>query len=262
MKTPTPAPAPDPNALAASQSAANTKAATTQQQLNMIDQYAPQGSLKYEQTGTWADGTPKYSATQAYSPDQQKLYDLSNQTEATLGQIGVDQSKRIQDHLSTPYQGAAATDNKIAQMQRGFLDPQWDRQEEKIRTQLINSGVRPGTEAYTRQMGDLSQNRQSAYDQMYLDAYKTAEGSALQERNQPLNEISALLSNSQVSNPAYQNTPTAGVAPVDLTGMNQLALNQSNLGTQMKQQQNMGLMSGLFSLGGTAMKGAMGGWGA
>lgn len=262
MKTPQAPAAPDPTALANAQGAANSKTAQTQQQLNMVDQYTPQGSLNYEQVGTWEDGTPRYKATQSYSPDQQKLYDLGNQTEQTLGQIGVDQSARIKDHLSTPYSSTAATDNKIAQMQKGFLDPQWADREKAFNSQLFAKGLQPGTEAYDREMRNFSQNRQSAYDQMYLDAYKTAEGSALTERNQPINEISALLSNSQVSNPSYANTPTTGVAPTDLIGANQMALNQGNLNAQMKQQSNMGLMSGLFSLGKTGMSAGMGGWGA
>lgn len=261
MKTPSAPAAPDPTALATAQATANSKTATTQQQLNMVDQFTPQGSLNYAQTGTWADGTPKFSATQQYSPDQQKLYELGNQTEQTLGQIGVNQSQRIQDVLSNPYQSTAATDNKIAEMQRGFLDPQWAREDQALETKLINKGIRPGSEAYTNAMGDFSKNKQSAYDQMYLDAYKTAEGSALQERNQPINEISALLSQSQVSNPAYASTPTTGVAPTDLIGANQMALNQGNINAQMKQQSNMGLMSGMFGLGGIGMRGAFGGWG-
>lgn len=261
MKTPSAPAAPDPGKVAQKQAEANEKTATTQQQLNMINQYTPQGSLEYTQTGTWADGTPKYSSTQSLSPEQQKLYDLGNQTQQTLGQIGVDQSKRIQDVLSTPFELDAARDNKIANIQKGFLDPQWQHQEQSLNSKLINSGVRPGTAAYDRAMQNFSTQRQQAYDQNYLNAYKTAEGSALTERNQPLNEISALLSGSQVSNPAYQSTPTTGVAPTDVIGANQMALNQGNLNAQMQQQSNMGLMSGLFQLGSTGLRGAMGGWG-
>lgn len=259
--TPAPAPAPDPGVLANQQAKANTKTATTQAQLNMVNQNTPQGTLTYNQIGKWEDGTPRFEATQAYSPEQQKLYNLGNQTQQNIGQIGVEQSARIRELLGTPFKTPDAAENKIAQMQRGFLDPQWDRNEDRLRTQLINSGVRPGTAAYERALSDFSNQRQNAYNQMYLDAYRTAEGSALTERNQPINEITALLSGSQVSNPSYASTPTTGVAPTDLIGTNQLALNQSNLGTQMQYQRNMGLMSGLFSLGGTAMKGAFGGWG-
>lgn len=261
MRTPSAPAAPDPGKVAQKQAEANKETATTQQQLNMVNQYTPQGSLEYAQTGTWADGTPKYSSTQQLSPEQQKLYDLGNQTQQTLGQIGVDQSARIQDILSSPFDLNAARDNKISEMQKGFLDPQWQQQEQTLNSRLINSGVRPGTAAYDRAMQNFSTQRQQAYDQNYLNSYKTAEGSALTQRNQPLNEISALLSGSQVSNPAYQNTPTTGVAPTDLIGANQMALNQGNLNAQMQQQSNMGMMSGLFQLGSSGMRGMMGGWG-
>jgi hypothetical protein len=257
MKTPAAAPAPDANALAQAQSQSNKQTAITQAQMNMIDQITPQGTLKYQQQGTWENGDPRFAATQAYSPDQQKLYDLSNQTEANIGQIGVEQSGRIKELLGTPYQSTAATDNKIAQMQRGFLDPQWGDQQKALESQLISKGLRPGTAAYDREMGNFSKNRQSAYDQMYLDAYKTAEGSALTERNQPINEISALLSQSQVSNPSYAQTPTTGVAPTDVIGANQLSLNQQNLNNQNKVKSHNAMMQGLFGLGSAAM----GGWG-
>lgn len=257
MKTPAPVQSPDPNALAAAQSTANKQTAITQAQMNMVDQNTPQGTLKYTQQGTWENGDPRFAATQQYSPDQQALYDLSNQTEKTIGQIGVEQSGRIKDVLGTPYQSTAATDNRIAQMQRGFLDPQWADQEKALNSKLINSGVRPGTAAYDREMGNFSKNKQSAYDQMYLDAFKTAEGSALTERNQPINEISALLSQSQVSNPVYAQTPTTGVAPTDVIGANQLSLNQQNLNSQNKVKSQNAMMQGLFGLGSAAI----GGWG-
>lgn len=81
---------------------------------------------------------------------------------------------------------------------------------------------------------------------------------ALTERNQPINEISALLSNSQVSQPNFvSNTPTPGVAPTDVIGAQQQSLNQQNVGFNAQQTQNNALMSGLFGLGSAAL----GGWG-
>jgi hypothetical protein len=41
----------------------------------------------------------------------------------------------------------------------------------------------------------------------------------LAERNQPLNEISALMSGSQVAQPTFTNTPQTQVAGVDYGGM-------------------------------------------
>lgn len=43
------------------------------------------------------------------------------------------------------------------------LDPMWAQREEGMRTQLINQGLQPGTEAYDKQMATLSQQRNDAY---------------------------------------------------------------------------------------------------
>lgn len=80
----------------------NKETAVAQAGLNSTNQYTPDGSLEYSQMGTWPDGTPRFSVTQTLSDSNQKLYDLGNQTEQNLAQIGVDQSKRIGDLLSTP----------------------------------------------------------------------------------------------------------------------------------------------------------------
>lgn len=248
--------APDPNALAAQQLNLNKQAGAAQQNLNMVDQFTPWGNLTYSQTGKNPDGTPKYAATQTLSPQQQQLFDLGGQTSVNLANLGVNQSQRISELLSKNYQADPARSEKLVEMQKQFLDPQWNEQSEALRTQLINSGVRPGTEAYDREMRNFSTNRQRAYDQMYLDAYDTAERSALTERNQPLNEISALLSGSQVQQPNFTNTPTAGVAPTDLVGATQMGLNQGNMQAGINSKWNTGLMDGAFRLGGSAL----GGW--
>src|SRR5258708_37142196 len=94
--TPQPPPAPDPLATANAQGNMNQNTATTQQLLNMTDQVTPNGTLKYDQTGsstfTGADGktytVPKFQASQTLSAPQQELLDLSNKTKASLGQIG------------------------------------------------------------------------------------------------------------------------------------------------------------------------------
>jgi len=234
----------------------NKETAITQYGLNATDQITPNGTLTYRQIGTWPDGTPRYEATTALSQDQQALYDLGNQTQRNLGQIGVDQSAKIGQLLGTPYSLNDATSNKLSGMQRQFLDPQWQEQQSALENQLINKGVRPGSEAYDNAMRDFSTQKQRAYDQMYLDSYKTGEQSALTERNQPINEITALLSGSQVSQPGFQNTPTPGVAPTDYLGAVGQSLNQQNVGYNAQVAQNNGLMSGLFGLGKTAL----GGW--
>lgn len=256
MDPPDPPQAADPKETAAAQSQMNKETAITQYGLNATNQNTPQGSLSYRQIGTWEDGTPRFEATTSYSPAEQGIYDTGIKTRQNLANIGSSQSAKIGQLLDTPFDIDAARDNKISQIQKGFLDPQWAESQSALETQLINKGIRPGSEQYQREMRDFSTNKQRAYNQSYLDAYKTAEGSALTERNQPINEISALQSGSQVSNPAYQNTPTPGVAPTDYIGAVQQNLNQQNLGYQAQVGQQQGLMSGLFGLGSAGL----GGW--
>ncbi len=256
VSTPSAPQAPDPKETAAAQSQMNKDTAVAQYGLSATNQNTPQGSLSYKQIGTWADGTPRFESTTAYSPTEQKIYDTGSVTRQNLADIGSSQSAKIGKILDTPFDIDAARDNKISNIQKGFLDPQWTQQQSALETQLINKGIRPGSEQYQREMRDFSTNKQRAYDQSYLDSYKTAEGSALTERNQPINEISALMSGSQVSNPAYQNTPSPGVAPTDYLGAVQQNLNQQNVGYNAQMQQNSGLMSGLFGLGSAGL----GGW--
>jgi hypothetical protein len=66
------------------------------------------------------------------------------------------------------------------------------------------------------------------------------------QRNQPINEIAALLSGSQVNMPQFQSTPQTGVAGVDYTGL----VNQKYQSELAASQSAMG---GLFGLLGTGL---------
>lgn len=101
--TPAAPAAPDPVATANAQASANTQAAITQANLNRIDQVTPQGSIRYSQIGTNADGTPRYQQTQTYSPDQQALYDQQNGIAQSLGNLAQDNVSRVQQAQSTPF---------------------------------------------------------------------------------------------------------------------------------------------------------------
>lgn len=254
MDTPQAPAAPDPAKLAKEQGTANRETAVTQYGLNATNQRGPQGSLTYEQIGTWADGTPRFEATTAYSPGEQSIYDTGVQTRQNVANIGREQSARVGEHLSTPFDLDASRARKISDIQRTFLDPEWANRAEDLESQNIAKGLRPGSEAYRRSNADFSDQRARAYDQAYLDAYKTAEQSALTERNQPINEITALMSGSQVSNPNFVNTPTPGVAPTDVIGANALSLGQQNKAWEAEVANKRALMSGLFGLGGAATK--------
>ncbi len=262
MDAPQPAAAPDPAATAAAQSKANKETAVAQYGLNATNQVTPTGSLTYKQIGQWEDGTPRFEATTAYAPGEQGIFETGQQTRQNLGNIGASQSAKIGQLLDTPFDINAARDSKIGDIQKKFLDPQWNEAYAAKKDELFNSGARPGSEAYDHAMRDFETNKQRGYDQSYLDSYNAANTAALTERNQPINEISALLSGSQVSQPGFTNTPTPGVAPTDVLGAQGQYLNQSNVAFNAANQRQQGMMSGLFGLGGALPKAvALGGWG-
>jgi hypothetical protein len=254
-----PPPAPDPVATAKAQAAANKETAITQYGLNATNQITPEGTLSYKQIGTWLDGTPRFESTQALSPEQQKIFDLYQTTQGNIGQIGVDQSARIGELLGKPVSlGNEASEARINELARKRLDPMFAERRAALDNKLANQGIMPGSEAYARATGQFGEQENDAYNQLLLTGRAQANQELLTERNQPLNEISALMSGSQVSQPNWLNTPQSQVAPVDYMGAEQNKyagqLNAYNQ-EQARSQANMG---GLYGLGGTAlMAGAM-----
>jgi hypothetical protein len=89
-------------------------------------------------------------------------------------------------------------------------------------------------------------------NQLALNGRQQGFSEALATRNQPINEITALLSGSQVSNPATMSgaTPQAQVGGVDYTGLVNNNYNQQVASSNA-------LMGGLFGLAGTGATAAM-----
>jgi hypothetical protein len=261
-----PAPAsPDPVKTAQAQGGSNIATATVGQTMSMVDQYTPDGNLVYEKIGETnvSDGmggtynAPRYKATQTLSPEQEALRKLGNETETNIGTIARDQSARIGTLLGKPVDiNNETTEARLYDLGSKRLDPRFAAEEESTRTRLINSGVREGSDAWKRAMTSFTEGKNDAYNQLLL----TGRGQAVQEiltaRNQPINEITALLSGSQVSQPQFTNTPQAQVAGVDYAGIAQNDYsNRYNAGMDAYKQKmgtHNAMMGGLFGLAGNA----------
>lgn len=252
MKPAAPPPAPDPVATAKAQSESNVKTATTQNELNNVDQITPYGNLNFAQNGTWSDGTPKFTATQTLSPEQQNLYNLNTKTQTNLGQIGVDQSSKVAQILNTPFDVNTAINTQLSDQATKLLDPIWKQREKDAQSQWLNQGIVPGMEAYSNVYRDFNDARDRAYSSAALAGRAEAMTEALANRNQPLNEITALESGSQVSQPNFVNSAQANVAPTDVAGITQAGYQNSLVPWQANNQYNQALMGGLFGLGGAA----------
>lgn len=257
MKSPS---APNPAKVAAAQSGMNVDTAIAQQLVNQTDQQTPDGSLSYTQNGntTYTDSTghvrsiPKFTATQSLTPEGQHLHDLNNEVDVNTATLARDQSAKLNGLLSQPVDlSNDAVEAHLMDLGTRRLNPHFARDEESLRTRLVNSGIRQGSDAWNTEMDDFNQHKADALDQLLLTGHGQSEQDILTARNQPINEITALMSGSQVSQPNFAGTPQAGVGGVDYAGMV-----QQNY--QQKMASHNAMMGGLFGLGGAAIGAAAG----
>jgi hypothetical protein len=227
------------------------------------------------QTTTWNGDQP--TVTQQFSPQEQGLYDTNLITQQNLGQLGNTGSAALSDVIGKNLDMSSVTAqpgnydqtrNKVIDAMMGRYDIAGNQAGEQKQSDLIAAGIRPGTEAYDREMQRLDMARND-----YRNTAETAAAGQVQQgfsqdsalrqqqltemlaqRQTPLNEITALMSGSQVSNPfaqapAYQAGATVGAAPVmqgtALQGQNAIDLYNAQAAGQG------GMMSGLFNLGGS-----------
>lgn len=298
--------APDPGATAAAQGAVNRETAISQAWLNNMNQYTPWGNLTYSQNGTGTDGTPRFESHTDLSPEQQQILNNQSQQQIGMGNIANGYVNRIQNTLnqSFPGQGLPDMQGKIDYSSLGQtpqsaddfsaladrttnamysrLDPQFQKQESTLRTNLANQGIMPGSEAEKNAMNEFGQQKNDAYQQAVVagqNQANTAFNQSLAGRQQgaselssnanfmnnarqqglneqsylrqlPINEYNALSSGQQVQAPQFQ--PSQGAGQMQAPNLAQMMQNQyqgqmGQYNANQAGQNNM--MSGLFGLG-------------
>lgn len=240
--------APDPMQTAQAQAGLNRDTAITQQELNMVNQSGPWGSVNYTQTGTSASGTPQYSQQTTLSPSQQRIFNQTQAASGNLAQLANSQSQQLQETMANPF----SFDNQDAadwayDLGASRLDPRMEQQQGALQTRLANQGLAPGSRAWEAAMNQQGQNENDAYNQLMLQGRGQAFNEALTTYNNPLNNMSALLSGSQVQAPGQTmgGTPQASVGGVDYTGL----VNQQFQADTANYQAKMGGLGGLFGTG-------------
>src|SRR5574343_731230 len=238
MCSPSPPPTPDYAGAAAAQGIANKEAALASSRLNNPNVVNPYG------TQTWQEGAnpeDRPTLTQTFSPEQQALYESSMQTKGLLGELGTQGAESLKGIIGNQLDlsGAPAAPGSAEQTRKSAYDAIMSRvnedttgQRDQRNSELIAAGIRPGTKAYddaqnliSRQYNDARQQALLASGQegqrdftMDTQRRKDAIAELLMGRQTPLNEINALMSGSQVSNPfavpgAAQNA-NIGAAPI------------------------------------------------
>jgi hypothetical protein len=263
MRAPSPPPAPDPVATSRAQTQSNVATAGANSTLNLVDQITPQGNLTHQQIGTVAmpDGfggtinVPRFQATQTLSPAQQQLFNQNQSTELAMSRIAGEQTNRIGSVLSSPVDlNNEATEARLFDLGRRRLDPMFAEQDEALRTRLANQGIRAGSQAYDAETRRFGETRNDAFNQLLLQGRGQAVQEALAERSHPINEITALLSGSQVSQPNFMNVSQSPVAGVDHSGNVNASHASAMQAWQGRMQNHQAMMGGIFGLAGNAMR--------
>lgn len=215
-----------------------------------------------EQSGdfSWTDpytgetySIPRYRAVTELNPEQQATLDANQAAQGNLASLAEERSGFLREYL--PQTGAITDeiDNRLYEYGRQRLDPRFARQEEDLRTRLANQGIAPGSEAYNREMELMNQGRNDAYNQLMLQG----RGTALNEVNMPINQVTALLSGSQVQNPNVQIANQPQMPTTDVAGLINQNYNQQMANYQQEMGAYNGLMGGLFGLGSRAITGGL-----
>lgn len=223
----------DPMKVAEATTKSNIDTAKAQQQLGMTGQQTDLGSVQYVADPNSPSG---YKAISSLSPEEKALFEQQQATRGTM-------NTRINDTVSTPFSLEASRGNKIADIQKTFLDPQFDQREKAMKNDLFNRGIREGSEQYDTAMRQFGQQRDDAYNKMFLDAFNTGNSAALTERNLPISDYTAL-NGLTPAQPAPVNTPAPGVST---TPVGQYMYDSN----KQQQQQAAAQKQGLYGLVGT-----------
>jgi hypothetical protein len=199
--------APNPTAVANAQTTSNRDTAIANSYLNNISQDTPYGSVNYSVTGQGPNGIPLWKQTTTESGNQQQLRELSEQQGIELGQLGLEQTGRVQDILGQPYDPRRFDTNSVTGGQldiagalgdyggdveartrelatRG-LGREFDRSEESLRSRLANQGINAGTDAFDAELRSFNEGKGDAF----ANAELMARGQASSDRSQMLSEL-------------------------------------------------------------------------
>ncbi|MER8514780.1 hypothetical protein NKH47_17760 [Mesorhizobium sp. M1060] len=250
---------PDPKETSAASTGTNISTAIANSYLNNANQVGPDGTITYTNSGTQSITDPytgktyqipTRTATTTLSAAQQAIKDQTDKAQMNLGTLANNQSSFLNDYMAKPFDGSNdATEARLLQLGKARLDPILAQQQDALATKLSNQGIKLGSAAYDRAMAQQGQNVNDANNQLILSGHGQAfaEGQAI--RNQPINEITALLSGSQVSSPQAAGYTGSTIPTTDNAGLINQNYQQRVDAVNAKNAQTGSLVGGLFGLG-------------
>ncbi len=253
---------PDYTQAANAQGAQNIEAARLTGKMSNPNINTPYGS----QQVTWNGDQP--TVDQTLSPAYQGLFNMQTQNQQGLGNLagqGIQNAGQVLGSQFNPNlpQAPINPGTTASQAMLSRIEPQIAQSHEMNAAQLANQGIMQGSEAYNNAMRTQGQQENDLRLQAGAAGIPydmQARQQALQEqtglRELPLNEISALMSGSQVQAPQFQQFQGSQVTPSPTFAGAQAQGQATNnvFNQQMGAYNNM--MGGLFGLGGAGITGA------
>ena len=185
----------------------------------------------------------RFGAIGQAGQEQQRMMDMAAQ------RAGFENSAQMQAYNQAQGRGQFANEAQMQNFQQMLGAGSFANQ-----AQAQQNAQNAGAAGFANQ--GLAQ--QLAQQQSVFNAQNAGRNQYLQEqyqqRNQPLNEISALMSGSQVQQPNWLNSPNSQIATTDIGGLINQNFAQQQQNYQSANQNWQQMMGGILGLGAGAMK--------
>jgi len=309
-----PPPPTPPKETSAAQTGANISTAIANNFMSNANLIGADGSTQMtNQTGTYrftdpytnqSYDIPTFTRTESLSPVRQQTLAQNNQANLNLATLGANTSRDLIGNMQKQLTAADLGPRpELGQLRTSYdteftadrgrteealfsrLNPKLQQDRAALETQLSNQGIKLGSAAYDRAMGNFGQQsndarmaailasgqeqsrladlaRQSAGfgNAAQMDQYNaglSGRAQNMQEAfaldNQPVNKAMALASGTQVANPQFQPFNVNRIPTTDNAGIIQNYDQQNFQRWQAEEQSDQRMMGGLMGLGGSAL---------
>lgn len=218
----------DPRETSAATTGTNLSTAIGNAYMQNVNEITPDGTRTFNQTGSQqitdpytgqSYDVPTFTSETTLSPAQQAIKTQNDQASLNLATLGNSQSAFLNDYMAEPFSyDPGQHENWALGLYDQLNGDAISGQREALESNLANRGIRIGSKQYDDAMSSLTSGQQDSRNQFLLDSYGTGMNTALTQRNQPLNEITALLSGGQVSQPMFQSGVGVAGAPTTDNG--------------------------------------------
>lgn len=262
----------DPNKSGSAQTSTNIGTAGANQYFNNPNEYTRDGSKTYSQSNDWFEFTDSDGKTHrvnrpnvniTLSPMQEAIAQQNDARSLSMARTGSRLADQFGNKLTDNFSlGNEAVEKRIYELGSKRVNEDAALADEALRTRLSNQGIKVGSAAYDNEMNNFSRAQNDRMNQLLLSGRGQASQELVAEDNQRINQLNAIRSGGQVSQPTFttgfngSNMPNVDMAGIYANYDSARARNAEASGNSFGQFG--GIMGNLFSgLGGAGGAGLL-----